>query len=59
MPVIQLTSANIMPGDFFDTARPYFAVTLGAAAANTSAKMFGTDSKYSSVLPLAAVTVVR
>jgi hypothetical protein len=48
-----------MPGDFFDTVRPYFAVTLGAAAANTSAKMFGTDSKYSSVLPLVGVTVVR
>lgn len=50
---------NILPEDMFDTARPYFAVTIAAGAAQAGAKVMGAGMKYSSNAAIAAVTVVR
>lgn len=50
---------NITPDDLFDTTRPYFAVTIGAGAAQAGAKIFGLSPKYSSLAQLASATVVR
>lgn len=50
---------NILPDDMFDSVRPYFAVTIGAGAAQAGAKLFGATRKYSSGAVIAAVTVVR
>lgn len=50
---------NITPDDLFDTVRPYFAITIGAGAAQAGAKLFGMNPKYASQAQLAAVTLVR
>lgn len=50
---------NILPDDMFDTSRPYFAVTIGAGAAQAGAKVFGVSPKYASQTQLSSVTLVR